>query len=222
MNKKVVIGIVLSLAFVALTASVNAALPVTDFTEHEDAGGACRIYVPPHREILLVADHSDTGEFGGSNRILISQSASPSGMGPPFIPVVAFEDNPDRNEFSKSLGSGIVQKLVPSGQIQVFRRGTTVFVIWTVRLTAPANPAFPGNLALMLPPGRLVLRGYGAAYHMDSTTTFPAGWTMHMDTPGRYNAHATFSCPAWRYSGPVAQAYAPFLVADRTITWTAP
>ena len=231
MNKKVVIGIVLSLAFVILATSVNTALacrqpcrtpaiPDTDFTEHENAGGVTRILVPGQREILITADHTDSCVFGSADRILVGVSGNPSGVGPPFRPVVAFEDNPRRYAFSVSLGSTHEHCLLKPWQIQIFRIGKTVFVIWTIPLVAPETANTP---EVVLPPGMLVFRGKGDPYYQEFTSpAFPSGWKYKFDTWKRYDADAYFYCRGWNFCGNLTEAPSPYLIADRTVTWTAP
>jgi hypothetical protein len=231
MNKRVVIGsvLVLSLAFVVLAASVNTALAVTTYTEHENAGGASIIDVPGHTNIMLSVDHFDTGDFycGSADRITIAVSAGESGIGPPFRAVAAYEDNPTRIAFSQQLATGVVQNLVKRGQIQVFRIGKTVFAYWTIPLVMPEETWPDGKVtpAVTLPPGLLVLRGYDESKY-SITPSLPigtTGWKVMAETTSYYWAHATLFCPRWHYWGPVAEAITqpggPSAVTDRTYTW---
>jgi hypothetical protein len=244
MNKKVVVeSLVLSLLFVVLATSVNIAfactprcgpscippaIPDSDFTEHENAGGVTRILVPGQREILITADHMDSCVFGSADRILVGVSAASSGVGGPFRPVVAFEDNPRRYAFSVSLGSNHEHCLVKPWQIQIFRIGKTVFVIWTISLVAPATtfvpgtPPTPATPEVVIPPGMLVFRGKGEPYYQEFTSpAFPSGWTYKFETWKRYDADVYFYCRGWDFSGPLTPP-SPYMIADRTVTWTAP
>jgi hypothetical protein len=237
MNRKIVIVLMLSLAFVILAASFNTALackqrcrpssgspaiPDEDFTEYENAGGCTRILVSGQREILITADHSDSREFGSADRILIAVSGNPSEQGPPFKPVIAFEDNPRRYAFSVYLG-GTPNCLVKPCQIQIFRIGKTVFVIWTTPLVAPATSAPYPTPEVVLPPGMLVFRGKGEPYSQEFTSpAFPSGWTYKFETWKRYDADVYFYCRGWDFSGPLTEAPSPYMIAARTVTWTAP
>ena len=237
MNKKIIVGsLVLSLLFVVLATSVNTALacwyrypcseptiPDTDFTEHENAGGVTRILVSGQREIMITADHSDSCVFGSADRIMMGVSANQLGKGPPFKPVIAFEDNPRRYAFSVSLGSTHEHCLVKPWQIQIFRIGKTVFVIWTTPLVAPATSAPNPTPEVVLPPGMLVFRGKGESYYQEFTSpAFPSGWTYKFETWKRYDADAYFYCRGWNFCGNLTEAPSPYLIADRTVTWTAP
>jgi hypothetical protein len=133
--------------------------------------------------------------------------------------VAAYEDNPTRNAFSVGLGTPIIQNLVKRWQIQIFRIGKTVFVYWTIPLVAPKTANTP---EVVLPPGMLVFRGKGEPYYMETSATFPSGWTVKYETWKRYDADAYFYCRGWDFSGNLTEAPSPFLIADRTVTWTAP
>jgi hypothetical protein len=229
MNEKTAIGIVLLLAFVVLTASINAALAVTTFTEHVNAGGAVRIYVPGHTEIMLVVDRCDSSPYGPSDRIQMYVSGNPSGFGFPLRPVVAYEDNPDRSVFSVSLSTGVIQNVVKPGQIQVLRVGksNTIMVHWNIPLVAPAKPAqgpFAATPAVTLPPGKLVFQAYGDAYIQPTfTANYPSGWSASVTTLERYNATVTFFCQGWDYKWlPVAEYDVPYVITDRIWSWTGP
>jgi hypothetical protein len=212
------------------------AIPDSDFTEHENAGGVTRILVPGQREILITADHMDSCVFGSADRILVGVSAASSGVGGPFRPVVAFEDNPRRYAFSVSLGSNHEHCLVKPWQIQIFRIGKTSFVYWTIPLVAPATeeiirpglPTIPATPEVTLPPGLLILRGYDEPKSGSMVyPPYPSGWKVSVVTTSQYNAHATLFCPRWHYCGPVAEAYIgggyqPISVTNRTYTWTSP
>jgi hypothetical protein len=230
MNRKAIIGIGLSLAFAVLAASISTALAVTTFTEHVNAGGTTRIFVPGHPEIMLVADHGDISPYGPTDRIQIYVSANPTGFGGPFRPVVAYEDNPDRIVFSQSLSTGIIQNVVKPGHIQVLRVGenNTIMVHWNIPLVAPATtPSGPylATPAVTIPPGKLVFQGYGDA-KIGSGTTIPyppSGWSAYVTTPTYYYATVTFFCQGWDYKWlPVAEYAVPNVITDRTWSWTGP
>jgi len=238
MKRKVILrSLVLCLLLAILTSSSDTVLahrlspnpptlPDTDFTEHENAGGVTRILVSGHTEIILIADHTDSCEFGRANRIQISVSANPTGVGTPFKPVASFEDNPKREAFSESLGTPTLQNLVKPGQIQVFRIGKIVSVIWTIPLVVPATaaspPTIPGTPEVVLPPGMLIFLGKGNPYYMEATGTFPAGWAFKFETWQRYDANVYFYCRGWNYYGLLTEAPSPYMITDRTVTWTAP
>jgi len=152
---------------------------------------------------------------------------------PVFKTAVAYEDNPERYEWSALLGSEHPRYLVKSWQIQVFRIGKTSFVYWTIPLVVPATGAPNPTDEVVLPPGLLVLRGYGESESGQTPPpTHPTGWLQfgtsdwyfRIDTASYYTAHATLFCRGWRYCGPVAEDFVGTgiesrSVADRTWTW---
>jgi hypothetical protein len=230
MNKKAVFGMGLSLFFAFLVISVNSAFAVTTFTEHVSAGGAVRVYVSGHPEIMLVIDRCDSSPYGPSDRIQMWVSANETGFGGPFRPVVAYEDNPVRSVFSVSLKTGIMQNVVKPGQIQVLRVGksSTIMVHWNIPLVAPALPAqgrmIPATPAVTLPPGKLVFQGYGEPYSGSGQSRYPAAnINASISTAERYDATVTFFCQSWNYKWlPIAEYGNPYVITDRTWTWALP
>jgi hypothetical protein len=217
MRKKLVLESLtaLSIAIFVLAACANLAyaVPVTK-TEHLDAGGGVLIDVPGHPKILVVAMHMDRSDFYEGNADRINLFA-------PGKPLTAYEDNPERKAFSDQVGGGPpgTRPLVKKWQIQTFRICKTVFIYWTIPLVMPATTLTP---EVTLPPGCLVLQGYGDAKVGDSVTPFPStGWTMASHVTG-YDAKATLLCPSWHYYGPASETATPSVQTDGTAIWTHP
>lgn len=234
MNRKALVIAVALLAVVILAASVNTALAETVYTDHEYAGGNSIIDVPGQTIIRLIISGRMEGDYysGKADRIQINVHTgqfNAAGL-PVFKQVAAYEDNPTRNAFSVGLSTGQVQNLVKPWQIQIVRICKTCIVYWTVPLVAPATDGPNPTPAVTLPPGFLVLRGYGEAHSMyiPPTSIGTTGWKVEINNPSYYNATATLFCPGWRYCGPVAEDYVgaithnPRVVTDRTWTWTHP
>jgi hypothetical protein len=228
MKKKLILGTILtlSLAFIVSAACVAPAFAVTTHQEHVNAGGQSVIDVPGHTNIQVAVSHSNWGDFfaGSADRIQVFVSTGLAPPAPPFKYVAAYEDNPERIAFSWEVGGGAIQ--LKRGQLQIFRICKTVFIYWTVPLVLPAtttNPLGPPTPAVTLPPGCLVLRGYGDAQVSEIVMPFPlSGWTSKYESTV-YNAKATFICPGWHYCGPVSEAFTPTrMVTEGTITWTHP
>lgn len=234
MREKPILGTILtlSLAFIVLAACIAPAFALTTHIEHLNAAGTSLIDIPGQTNIMVVAQHIERSDFyaGSADRIQLMVSAAPSGMGPPFKYVTAYEDNPARFAFSQEVGKGglTALNLVGRCQIQVFRICKTVFVYWTVPLVMPAtgaSPLGPPTPAVTLPSGCLMLQGYGDAQSFSpSSQAFPlSGWSVKGETTG-YSAKATLFCPCWHYWGAVAETAisSPSVVTDGTLTWTHP
>jgi hypothetical protein len=205
--------------------------PPTEFSELQYAGGNAIIDVPGKTRIWLVMGRAD-GPFGKrADRIQImvdTGNTNPAGL-PVWKGVVAYEDNPARNAFSESLGTGIVQNLVKDWQIEIYQKGKTSVVEWRIPLVIPATEAPNPTPEVVLPPGRLVLREYGEALsgYTPSVPIGTAGWNVTINTLSYYLANATLYCRSWHYYGPVAENFVGTpqesrLVTNRTWTWTPP
>ena len=223
------------MALVVLTTSVNTALAVTVNTDHQYAGGNSIIDVPGQTRVSLIVGRMEGDYYSGkADRIQIAVDTGtllPNGL-PRFKGVASYEDNPTRHAFSVGLGTSGVKTLVKPGHIQILRIGKTndVIIHWTIPLVAPATTAPYPTPEVTLPPGKLVLRGYGDAFS-GYTPPMPigtTGWTVEINTPSIYNATATLFCQGWNYKWkPVAEdfvgtAFEPKSVTDRTWTWTGP
>jgi hypothetical protein len=154
-------------------------------------------------------------------------NTNPQTGNPVFKLAVSYEDNPERYDWSGLLGSTHQRFLVKSWQMQVFRIGKTSYVLWTIPLVVPATGSPNPTPEVVLPPGLLVLRGYGDSMSSSLPPTGflqfkPSNWLYRIDTASHYTAHATLFCLRWRYFGPVGEDYAPMSVADRTWTWKLP
>ena len=229
MNKQVLVTLVALMAVVILASNVNMALAETIRTDYQYAGGRSRIDVPGKPVIRLEAQRLWSSDFGISDRIQIDVF---TGGKPQFKEVVAWEDNPDRYAFSVGLGTDLEKHLVKPWQIGVYRIWKTSIVYWTMPLVVPATYNSLGVLVtqeVTLPPGLLVLRGYGESmsdqFPPNPSGWYPVGsegWLYRIDTTSFYNAEVTLFCPGWHYWGPVAEGYNPTSVTDRTWSWKLP
>ena len=204
------------------------AFAISTNEEHVDIGGVSIIDVPGHPNIMITASHMDRSNFysGSAVRIMLFVSTAPSGIGPPFKFVVAYENNPERYAFSQQVGGSIqLLNLVNKDQIQVLGKDKTALVYWTVPMAAPAtttNPFGAATPAVTIPPGWLLLQGYGDTQSNAQSTTYPSLWTWNYQTTV-YNAKSTFICPDWQYFGPVAETgTSPTVVTEATNNWTHP
>ena len=94
--------------------------------------------------------------------------------------VASYEDNPTRMAFSTAVGQGGINQfhLVRRDQIQIFGVCKTVFVYWTIPLVAQATTNTP---AVTLPPGCLVLRGFGDLISSVRPGSYPSGWSYSFE-----------------------------------------
>jgi len=204
------------------------AFAISTNEEHVDIGGVSIIDVPGHPNILITASHMDRSNFysGSAVRIMLFVSTAPSGIGPPFKFVVAYENNPERYAFSQQVGGSIqLLNLVKIDQIQVLGKDKTALVYWTVPLTVPGttvNPFGAATPAVTIPPGWLLLQGYGDTHSNVQSTTYPSLWTWNYQTTV-YNAKSTIICPDWQYFGPVSETgTSPTIVTEAINNWTHP
>jgi hypothetical protein len=232
MKKKLILGTILtlSLAFIVSAACVAPAFAITTHKERLGAAGTTLIDVPGHTAVIVLAQHFDWGDFykGSADRLQFFVSTGLPAPAPPFKPVATFEDNPTRIAFSQVVGKGAPVTLVMVGrcQIETYQICKTVVVHWKIPLVIPAtsaSPAGPATPAVTLPPGFLVLRGYGDAQSDVSDGGFPiSGWSYTYEATG-YNAKATLFCQGWHYWGPVGETgRQPSIATKGTITWTGP
>jgi hypothetical protein len=151
-----------------------------------------------------------------------------SGGLPVFKNVAAYEDNPTRSDFSKyQVAIGISENLVEPGQIQVIRVGksSTVMVHWNIPLVCPATSTTP---LVTIPPGKLVVEGYGdpVSYTTPTTQIGPNSWSYSV-VGSYFRANATFFCESWDYKWlPVAGQFFGTNMQPRcgesVWTWTHP
>jgi hypothetical protein len=216
--------VILALALLMMSSSFASAFAdATTKIEHANAGGNGVIDVPGHTNVLIQASHDNWGDYfsGSADRIMVFVSGGASGIGVPFKYVAAYEDNPERIAFSFEVGGGAIQ--LKRYQLEIFRIGKTVFVCWTVPLEIPATgPNVFGNYptpAVTIPPGCLVLQGYGDVKSATLSQSYPT-WS-YVSVSQYYDAKASFICPRWHYCGPVGTWF-PLTRAlkDVTVTWT--
>ena len=227
MRKKLILGTILtlSLVFIVSAACVAPAFAVTTQIEHDKGSGSSIIDVPGQTQILVLAQHWGKSDFyaGKADRIALYVSTGLAPPAPPFKHVASYEDNPTRIAFSQKVdeGGSIQLHLVKRGQIQILRTCKTVIVYWTVPLVALATTTTP---EVTLPPGCLVLRGYGDVKSRVSVGSYPSGWSYRLEQQTGYDAKATLFCPSWHYFGPVAEPpnRSPSIYLEGTMTWTHP
>jgi hypothetical protein len=232
--KKVVLGIFVTLVAVAvLASSIGGAFATTTNVDYERAGASCIIVVPESNIwVRLAVSGQMHGNYysGKADRIQIYVRTGGLDTSPTWKSVSAYEDNPTRSAFSAGLGvASEVQNVVKPWQIGVIRICKTVVVYWTIPLECLATGGSSPTPAVTIPPGMLVLQGYGDI--ISPATVGPVsfgttGWTIAY-TQHYYSATATLFCHDWNYKWKLIDqdlppsAYSiPRAVVDRVWTWT--
>ncbi len=234
--KKVVIGVLATLAAVAMLASsINMTFADTTYVDYERAGISCIIVVPGSGTWIRCSISGQmygnyySGNAHGAERIQIYVRTGGPDTAPTWKSVSAYEDNPTRSAFSAGLGvASEIQHIVKNGQIQVLRERDSNIIMahWNIPLVCLATDNTP---AVTIPPGMLKLEGYGdlrspAAVGPISFGT--TGWTIAY-TQHYYYATATLFCQDWNYKWklidqdlPASSYSVPRAVVDRVWTWT--
>jgi hypothetical protein len=205
--------------------------PTTTYTEEVNAAANCIIDISGQTMVRLQNYGQMYSDYysGRGERIQIQvHTGLFSGGLPVFKNVAAYEDNPTRSDFSKSqIAIGLSENLVNPDQIQVSREGKskTVMVEWNVPLVCPATTNTP---AVTIPPGTLMIEGYGDPVSINylPTSIGPNDWKYSI-VGSYYNAHATFFCQDWDYKWlPVAEQFVGTSMQPRSSesvwTWAHP
>ncbi len=228
LNKKWVCIIVFLITAI-LCSNLSLALATTVQTDYENAGASCINNVPGQPEVRIVVYGQMYGDYYSGNnhadriQILLKITSGPSIGSWKYI--VGYEDNPTRSAFSDSLGLGTVENVVKYGQIQMLRDEDNNIntVHWNIPLVCPATDNTP---AVTLPPGKLMLQGYGDLKTNTPQNNAPigeTGWTYSL-TGHYYSATAKFFCVDWNCKWiTVGEGYAsnlsPRAQVDRVWTW---
>jgi hypothetical protein len=235
MKRSLGVGTVLAvlLAVAVLAAGVAPAFALTTYHEYTSAGATVVINpLDSLPKMELICQHFESSSDHGPGNQINFELISAKG----FVPVAIFTTSPARATFAPTIWVGLPAAsnviLVNSWDIQVFRIGKIVIVWWAVPIEGTITGDVPGTLipwsaalgvsSFDLPPGSLILNGYGTA--TTSTTVagpLPSGWTI-TSVSTVYNAHGTFLCPSWHYFGPVADTPTPTISTDGELTITGP
>lgn len=217
MKRSLNVGVILTLllAVTVLAAGVAPVFASTTYHEYLSASGAAVIDLPNHQpKMELLCQHFESSSDHGPGNNLFFMLWTKNG----FAPVGILTTSPERVAFLPVLWAGFPAAsnliFVNPCNLQVLRIDKIVMVCWSVPIKGTITGNVPGTpipwstalgvSSFELPPGSLILRGYGDA--TTSTTVIgplPSGYTL--TTVGtQYNAHGTFICPSWHYFGPVA------------------
>jgi hypothetical protein len=202
-------------------ASIAPALASTTNHEYISARGLIVVNIPNHPEIELVCQHFDPNSDHGAANALFLFMLTKSGT---YAPTAVLSTTQERVTFQQQLFAGYPMGnnaiLVSKCDLQICRIGKTILAYWTVPIKGTITGNVPGTAipwsaaigasSFEIPPGGMILNGYGTA-----TTSIPptgplaSGYTIVSHFNTLYNAHATFICPAWHYFGQVDETITP-------------
>jgi len=219
MKKKINLGtvLVLSLAFIVSATCVDPAFALVTYYDHGSTGGVTVIDIAEHQPpVQITVVHYDRGDHGIGDYLEVAmwQFVPPLGRSV-WVTVAVVTDSPTIAAFSKDFvyagvpGGPISVLLVKPCQLQIFKICKIVSAYWTVPIETSA---------LTLPPGLLLLRGYGRVQTDEQVFSLPNGITWTVEAAA-LNAHATFICPTWKYFGSVGDESATMNIGlDQWIT----
>jgi hypothetical protein len=200
-------------------ASVAPAFALTTNHEYISARGTIVVNIPNHPEIELVCQRFDaTSDHGAANTLFLFM---PTKNG--FAPVAVLSTTQERVTFQQKLFAGYPMGdnaiLVDKCDLQICKIGKTIVAYWTVPIKGTITGNVPGTAipwsaaigasSFEVPPGGMILTGYGASTTSQTTAPLASGYTIVSHSNVQYSAHATFICPSWHYFGPVAETTTP-------------
>jgi sugar-specific transcriptional regulator TrmB len=148
-------------------------------------------------ELLFIFIHYEKySRFGAEDvlQVLVGQK-TPSGYG--YLPIVFMADNPEALDFQKNALVGLFHKdkfqLTKKDEIQVQMHGNALFCGWTMEI--------PLTQKYTLPPGSILLEGYGDVKPNVLEMRYPSGYKLWNVYNG-LEAFVTYFHPSSKYSGP--------------------
>ena len=153
-------------------------------------------------ELLFIFIHYEKySRFGAEDvlQVLVGQK-TPSGYG--YVPVVFLADNPEALDFQKNALAGLFRKdkfqLIKKDEIQIQMHGNALFCGWTIEI--------PLTQKYILPPGSILLEGYGDAKPNVLEMQYPSGYKLWNVYNG-LDAFVTYFHPSATYSGPSTDGF---------------
>ena len=149
-------------------------------------------------DMMIQADHIHKGSrFGQGDALEISlRLDTPDGF--LFVLAGGIGDNPRGVAFRKKnhfVDENVADyyRLVKKDELEVRVHGNTLFAVWSVPI-----PLFP---KYVLPPGCILIEGYGEIKTRSSTIISPSGYKSNSQS-NYLDAFVTFMHPLSKYSGP--------------------
>jgi hypothetical protein len=215
MKRSLGVGTVLALllAVAVLAAGVAPAFALTKYYEYESASATAVINLPNHQpEMELVCQHFESSsDHGPGNQMFLFLWS-----GTRFVPVAVLCTSPARFPLIPVFWAGYPvasnARLVDSWDLQICRIDKIVMVWWTIPIKGTITGNVPntntpwstilGVSSFELPPGGLILKGYGDATTTTTILPLPSLWTIS-SVSTTYDAKGAFLCPSWHYFGSV-------------------
>jgi sugar-specific transcriptional regulator TrmB len=175
--------------------------PSDDIVRLYSFNGQAIIHPPSHLslpEIIVYLVHTEKHSTFGIQDFMhiVVKRETPSG--PAFLPSVFVYDNPAATEYWKKYFAGVPSgsnlQLVKKDELQVQLHGNILSAAWTVPIALIPQ-------LLTLPPGCIMLEGYGNLRTEQFTLNLVSGYRMACETNG-FDAFVTFLHPSSNYSGP--------------------
>ena len=156
---------------------------------------------PPARlnlpDLLFYFFHFGKHSMFGAEDVLQVFVGQKTPMGYGYLPVVFIGDNPTTLEFQKKALAGLIHKenfrLVEKDEFQIQLQGSALFCVWTMEI--------PLTERYTLPPGSILLEGYGDIKTNVIEIQYPSGYKLWNAYNG-LEAFVTFFHPSSKYSGP--------------------
>jgi len=187
---------------------INLHLNAARHPETSFSGGITRYYGfvgqaivhPPSKlnlpEMLFIFLHYEKNSRFGTDDILqvFVKQKSPNHS---FLPVVYISDNPKKLDFHRRTFAGCFLNdnflLAKKDQIQIQTHGNNLFCGWTIEI-----PLIDEHI---LPPGSILLEGYGEVKPNIIEMQYPSGYKLR-DAYNGIEAFVTYFHPFAKYSGP--------------------
>ncbi len=151
---------------------------------------------------LHIFHYADESAFGGGDVIVIRLPLKVKGSkNYSYVPVAIANTNPKAVIPEKALYSGSPAAdnylLVKPEELRVQEQGNVLFGGWTFPMPLPPTRH-------SLPPGVLLIEGYGNIRHLTSIFSVPIGNKVFWEFDAQ-DAFVTFLDPSWKYGGPGTQ-----------------
>jgi hypothetical protein len=235
MKRNLSVGAILALVLVVavLAAGVAPVFAASESHEYISARGSMVINIPNHPVIQLVCQHfGPSSDHGAANTLFLFMKAA-NGL---FVPTAVLSTTQERVTFQQQLFAGYPMGnnaiLVDNCNLQIYRIGKTVLAYWTVPIKGTITGNVPhtsipwstalGASSFEIPPGGMILNGYGSPTTSTATLPLASGYTIVSHDNMAYTAHATFVSPAWHYFGPAADTPTPTISTNTELVITGP
>jgi len=215
----------MALVLAVAASSIAPAFAITEY--HETASTLVRAYVeaPGQPKIAIFASHYEaTSDHGSGDAIIVSFILPLPGGGQYLIPVGALADSSKRASLLQEVYVGFPVadnvKKVGRWAMQVCRIGKLVIAYWNSPIGGEITGKAPnqktwsdifGISSFELPPGIIILKGYGEAEtETPFTMALHASYGWRVTQSGTvYSAKGTIIVPQWHYCGSFTDAPTP-------------